>query len=594
MKIEGSLFAVHAHLSASRGRTLKHHEAVRRLFPAALALSLALRCEAQSNYWGTETLEAQQMERQYAAKRGTMGSADHAMVAACHSRSVEIGVTILQRGGNAVDAFIATTLADYVQAPGTSSIGGPLALLTFQAKSAEVHSLVAPLKAVFNPDGQWTAAQTAPGKQVLIPGAVAGLELLHRKQGRLPWRDLVAPAAQLAEQGFEVDPMYSAIIATFQATLAKSAYGRATYFHADGTPLKPGELIKLPAMAATLRGIARHGSNYLYRGAWRDEALHAIAQQGGLATARDFSSYRPTWGAPLRIAYRGHVVYALGAHDYGGARLLLGLEVLEKADVGTLGHYSESLDGLETMLRVVGAVNVQPSLYLHAFFEKPADAQAWLDGPLPIQLWREVSSRTTHAAKPVAGSHSYSLVVIDADGNAVAGTHTIESLPFGGGIFAGGVPLNNAAVAHPWKAGDTYATPPGEYIVEPMSATLAVRDNQVVFASSTFDGALWPADLEVATSALDFDWSPERIALAPRFGTYAMDIATMSADAEHTTIDKRFNAAVLTQMEARGLKLTQSGYFDTGMAVIVRRDAATGRLTGFTPEPLADGKAAGY
>ncbi|MFI5077432.1 MAG: gamma-glutamyltransferase, partial [Vicinamibacteria bacterium] len=230
------------------------------LFAATFSLSLVSPAGAQGTYWGSETAEARQLEQQYAAKRGTMGRAAHAMIAACHNRSVDIGLAILQRGGNAVDAFIAVTFADYVQAPGASSLGGPLGALVHDAKSGRVDHLSASLKTASDPAAQWTAGATARGMQVLIPGAAAGLELMHRKRGRLPWSELVAPAERLAREGFPVDYLYAAILGTYRTTLAQSEYGRATFQHADGTALRPGETLKLPALAATLAAIGKHGA----------------------------------------------------------------------------------------------------------------------------------------------------------------------------------------------------------------------------------------------------------------------------------------------------------------------------------------------
>jgi hypothetical protein len=122
---------------------------------------------------------------------------------------------------------------------------------------------------------------------------------------------------------------------------------------------------------------------------------------------------------------------------------------------------------------------------------------------------------------------------------------------------------------------------------------MAFRGKHLVLATSTFSGGLWPADLQTVVSALDFGWTPERIALTPRFGTYAVDLVKLVADPTTTLLDKRFNPAIVDKMAARGIKLSQAGYVDTGMIVAVTR-GTEGELLGFTPEQLPDGKAAGY
>jgi gamma-glutamyltranspeptidase/glutathione hydrolase len=546
-------------------------------------------------FWGGETAEAAALEARDLAKKGTMGVADHAMVAACHDRSVQIGLDILRRGGTAADAFIAVTFADYVQTPGASSLAGPMAALVYDARSGQVTSLGAPLKTVRSLDGQWTTGQTAVGKQVLVPGAVAGLEALHRRDGRLPWADLVRPAARMAREGFVVTPIYAAIASAYGAALRASDYGRATYFHPDGAPYRVGETLTLPAMADTLDGVALHGAAYVQTGPWAKAAVAAVRAHGGDMTAADLADYRAEWTPPLRITYRGRTVYGLSGHDSGGARLLLALKALEHGDIVALGHPSQSLDGLEAMVRVSRAVAAESALNTHAFFEDPAQPPALLAGPRAGEIWTDVQARIDRTSLPAPGSHSYAVTVVDAQGNAVAGTHTIESLPFGtNGIFVGGVPLNNTGVLHPYAADSAYATPPGRYLVEPMSAVLAFDAGKLVLAASTFSVSLWPGDFQMVSSILDFGWDPERVALTPRFGGYGLDLVKMSADLSVNVIDKRFKAEVIDAMKRRGVTLSQAGYVDTGMLVMIKRDPRTGRMTGFTPEALSEGRAAGW
>jgi gamma-glutamyltranspeptidase/glutathione hydrolase len=557
------------------------------------AAASAAEPDKPKTFWGGETTEAAQLQAQYAPKRGTMGVADHAMVAACHDKSVEIGLDILRRGGTAADAFIAVTFADYVQTPGASSMGGPMGALVYDAKTGKVMSLLAPLKTVASPTGQWTTGGTAVGKQVLVPGAVAGLEALHARAGRLPWAELVRPAARLAREGFPVTPQFSGITTAFAAALKASDYGRTAYLHADGSAYRPGEILKLPVLADTLDAIAEHGSAYMYTGAWARAAVEAVRARGGEMTEADLAGYRPEWGEPLKITYRGDVLYGPSGHDSGGARLLFAMKALEPADIRKLGHYSQSLDGLEAMVRISRAVSSEPSFYAQAFFDGPGP-QALLDGPRAGQIWTEVSARMAHAPAPQPGSHSYAVVVVDAAGDVVAGTHTIESLPFGtNGIFAGGVPLNNTGILHPYVAGSPYTTPPGQPIIEPLSAVIGFSNGKLELAMSTFSASLWPGDFEAASSLIDFDWTPEETALTPRFGGPAVDLVKLTADLTQTMLDKRYSAEVVAALKQRGVNLTQAGYIDTGMLVMIKRDAK-GRLTGFTPEQLGEGRAAGY
>ena len=569
-----------------------------RLAAAGLALTGLAPAQAQDKapltYWGTETADAAALARQYEPKKGTMGVAQHAMVAACHDASVAIGIDILRRGGSAADAFIAVTFADYVQAPGTSSIGGPMGAIVYDAKTKQVATLLAPLKAVRSPTGQWTAGEQAAGKQVMVPGAVAGLQALHKRYGRLPWAELVRPAARLARTGFTVNWLYAGVVRGFASAAGASDYGRKTFFHADGSPLAIGETLKLPVLAETLDGIAAHGAAFLRRGRWAKEAVEAVHAKGGEMVAADLAGYRAEWAPAIDTEYRGFTVYALGGKDNGGARLLLGLETLAHADIARIGHYSESLDGLETMVRVSRAVGAEATLYDHATFDRPGAIETLLDGRRAGQLWDQVIARRAPGEATPTGTHSYSVAVVDAEGNAIAGTHTIESLPFGSGIFVGGVPLNNAGLQHPYVAGAPGSTPPGADLIEPLSAVLAFEQGRLVLASSTFSASLWPADLELVSSILDFDWSPGRVALTPRFGGPNVDLVKLTADISTTMLDKRYSPELVSRMKARGLSFTQAGYIDTGMLVMIKQDRKTRELSGFTPEQLPEGRAGGY
>ena len=298
-------------------------------FGALLAVPMSRAEDASpQTFWGTETAEAATLEKLYASKAGTMGIASHAMVAACHDRSVEIGLDILRRGGSAADAFIAASFADYVQSPGASSLGGPMAALVYEAQTGEVQSLGAPLKAVQSLDGQWTVGEEALGKQVMVPGAVAGLEALYRRHGRLPWPELVLPAARLARKGFPVTPLFATITNAYAAALTSSTYGRAAYLRPDASSYVVGSIIKLPVLAGTLEAIARDGASYVQTGEWAQAAVVAVRERGGEMTLADLADYRPEWSKPLSITYRGRTIYGLGGHDSGGARLLLALKVL--------------------------------------------------------------------------------------------------------------------------------------------------------------------------------------------------------------------------------------------------------------------------
>src|SRR5947209_5207843 len=184
------------------------------------------------------------------------------------------GERILQEGGNAFDAFIATTFAEYVVTPGGTSLAGTLGALIFHAPSRTVEYLDGDYNRVRHPSGSWSTSDgfvnlvlDRSGKAVLVPGAVAGLELLSKKYGRVEFARVLAPAIDLAQNGFKVDEFYAAVVSIRADVLRKSPYGKRTFFVSD-QPIRKGDTLKQPEVAEFLRNVVRSGAPYMYTGPW--------------------------------------------------------------------------------------------------------------------------------------------------------------------------------------------------------------------------------------------------------------------------------------------------------------------------------------
>jgi gamma-glutamyltranspeptidase/glutathione hydrolase len=231
--------------------------------------------------------------------------AAHHMIAAANPFASRAGLETLRKGGSAVDAAIAAQMVLTLVEPESSGIGGGAFLLLYDAKHNKVTSFdgreIAPASAT---PGMFLDASGKPrphmdaipgGLSVGVPGVLAMLEMAHKQYGRLPWATLFQPAIQLAEHGFPVSRKMAAELREF-SEMEKMPDIRHYLYHADGTPLREGEILKNPELAQTLRAIASGGAKAFYSGpiaqAIVDKVQHAPVNRGGMTLA-DLARYKP-------------------------------------------------------------------------------------------------------------------------------------------------------------------------------------------------------------------------------------------------------------------------------------------------------------
>ncbi|MHC4607026.1 MAG: gamma-glutamyltransferase family protein, partial [Planctomycetota bacterium] len=260
------------------------------------------------------------------------------VVAAAEPAAAKIGADVLRGGGSAVDAAVAVQFALAVTHPGAGNIGGGGFLLVCEPRG-RVHALdyreTAPAaahpKLFQDADGNVVEhlslnSHLAAG----VPGTVRGMWEAHRKFGKLPWKDLLAPAIRLAEQGFAIDAALARSIAESAArfsALPEKFRGHVNftkYFHG-----KTGDRLVQEELAATLRRIAEKGPDGFYRGETARLIVEEMKRGGGLITPEDLESYRAKWRMPVEGTYRGHRVVSMPPPSSGGVALVQMLNMLE-------------------------------------------------------------------------------------------------------------------------------------------------------------------------------------------------------------------------------------------------------------------------
>ena len=386
------------------------------------------------------------------------------IVAVAHRQAAEAAQAMLAQGGNALDAAVAAQAMLGLVEPQSSGLGGGAYLLFYEAASRRITAWdgreTAPAAAgpdlFLGPDGAPLPFATARigGRAVGAPGVIPMLEAAHRAAGHLPWPVLFGPAIRAAEAGFPVSPRLAAALRRDAADLARQPALRALFFGPDGAPLAAGVALRNPALADALRQVAAHGAAALTAGPIADEIAAAVqtdAQPGRLSRA-DLAAYRPQRRPPVCLDLPPERLCSMGPSSSGGVAVLQTLGILAAlgpapgADPAFLLAEAERLAFADRDRYLADPDFVPMPLsglldpaYLRgrAALIDPARA---LPAPPPGLPPGAPAEGGTQPTQPEHGTSH--LVIIDAAGNAVAITTTIEA-PFGAHLLVHGFLLNN-------------------------------------------------------------------------------------------------------------------------------------------------------
>jgi gamma-glutamyltranspeptidase / glutathione hydrolase len=398
--------------------------------------------------------------------------AHHFIVAAANPLAAEAGYAILAKGGSAVDAAIAVQLVLGLVEPQSSGLGGGAFMLVHDARRAKLVAYdgreTAPAAArpdrFLGPDGHPLAFHDAVvgGRSVGVPGVPRLLALAHARHGKLPWSALFAPAIELAEHGFAVSPRLHALIASER--YFREPRIRAYLLDANGEPWPVGHRLRNPAYAATLRTLATQGADAFYRGPIADDVIataNGYAANPGDLTRADLASYRALVREPVCGNYRLYRVCGVPPPSSGGIAVLQTLAMLEPFDLSSMTagslwsvHFITGAERLAYADRdryvadpafVAVPAGLLDSSYLAArarALRSDKVLERALPGDPPVGRGEHARAALGDGDTPEYPSTSQ-IVVVDAAGNAVSMTTTIED-QFGSRLMtAGGFLLNN-------------------------------------------------------------------------------------------------------------------------------------------------------
>ncbi len=463
------------------------------------------------------------------------------MVVSGHLLSSRVGLEILENGGNAVDAAIATGFALAVNLPSGGNIGGGGFMVIYRADGEttafdfrEKAPLAARRDMFLDENGNYDGDINHQGYlAVAVPGTVAGLFLAHRRFGTLPMRRLIEPALRMAREGFVVTPRLAADMRQEAAEFRKYAGSARAFLKPGGAPYGAGEIWRQPDLARTLRRIQRQGRDGFYRGKTARLVAEEMRTRGGLLTKEDFLRYEATERRPVQGRYRGHRIISMCPPSSGGVALIEMLNIVEgfdlvKAGYGSAQHLHLLAESMRRAFadraRFLGDPDFNPDMPIDRLLSKEY-ARKLRTG---INVNRASVSDPTRFNDAYESEETTHYSVADSLGNAVVVTYTLEDL-YGSRIAIEGTGflLNN-------EMGDFNAVPggtdregqigtapnlvaPGKRMLSSMSPTIILKnDRPFLLVGSPGGRTIINTVFQLIVNVVDFNMDISEAIHAPR------------------------------------------------------------------------------
>lgn len=520
--------------------------------------------------------------------------ARHGMVSSQDATATRIGVDILRKGGNAVDAAVAIGFALAVTLPRAGNIGGGGFMMVHMAGSGRTVAIdyreMAPAAA--SADMYLDSVGKVDKKRARfsylssgVPGTVAGLALALEKYGTMSLAEVMTPAIFLAKNGVTVSPQMADALGRREERLSKHAATARIFLHADGTALASGEVLVQKDLARSLELIANQGPDAFYRGEIAKKIATDMEANGGLITLEDLKNYRALERAPVRGTYRGYEIYSMPPPSSGGVHLVQLLNILEDYPIAFLGH--NTANTIHVMAEAMKLAYADRSRYLGDpdFWNVPVAGLT--SKAYAAKLRERISLRHATPSKnikpgdplPYESNETTHFSVMDGAGNVVSNTYTLN-FSFGSGIVAAGtgILLNNEMDDFSAKAGvpnaygliggEANAIEPGKRPLSSMTPTILFRDGKPLLATGSPGGSrIITTVLQIIMNVVDHDmnvaaataasrihhqWLPDKLRVEVGISDDTLD--TLSAMGHHIEIG---NAMGSTQSVMR----IEQGFF---------------------------------
>jgi gamma-glutamyltranspeptidase/glutathione hydrolase len=486
------------------------------------------------------------LETNIFAARRELVRGKNAMVASQHPLASQIGVDVLKRGGNAVDAAIAVALALAVVYPEAGNIGGGgFMLIRFKdgRTTAIDYREMAPAKATRNifvndkgelvrGEGSSTVGYRAAG----VPGTPAGLDMAFQKYGskKLSWSELVEPSRKIAQNGYVLTARLANLFKSHKKTLSKYADSNRIFLN-GGKFYEEGDTFKQPDLAKTLERMQKKGAKEFYTGETARLIAADMKANNGLITEEDLKNYVAKERVPVRGTYRGYEVVSMPSPSSGGIVLLETLNILEKFDLRSMEHNSSRKYHVLTeafrrsfadRAEFMGDADFVSVPAAELISKKYAEKRSATIDLTKASTSKEIRAGEITGKEPMETTH---FTVVDADGNCVSNTYTINDL-YGSGVTAKGtgVLLNDEMddfAARPGTAnmfgliqGERNAVAPKKRPLSAMTPTIVLRkDGSLWFALGARGGPrIITAVTQTIINMIDHDMNLQQALDAPR------------------------------------------------------------------------------
>jgi gamma-glutamyltranspeptidase/glutathione hydrolase len=523
--------------------------------------------------------------------------ARHGMVASSQPLASEVGLDVLKRGGNAVDAAIAMAGVLNVTEPHMTGVGGDAFAMVYWAKTGKLEALNsagrAPRALTLEhfTSRKLSAMPTSGMDTITVPGAVDAWVTLLEKYGTRKLEELLTPAIALAEDGFPVAEKTAEDWAPEVAKLKQTEAAAKTFLVGGGAPL-PGTIFVQKNLARTLRALAAGGRDAFYKGEIARAISDYCAKNGGFLRMEDFAAHRADWVEPISTSYKGYVLFELPPNNQGLTALML-LNVLEGIDLRSMRH--------------------DPVRYYHTLIEATkiafADRNRYIADPafskLPVKelLSKDYAARRRALIDPGAaieaprhgefelGRDTTYLTVVDKDRNAVSFINSIFN-SFGSGVVAGdtGIMLHNRGTGFSLEPGHPNLYAPGKRPFSTLIPAMVFKDGKLLMSYGVMGGDIQAqGHAQVLVNLIDRGLNLQEALEAPRIRYVGGKRVMLEDEIGATVIEGLRKLGHERAMPPDGVR--HRVFMGGGQAIMI--DPATGALLGAS-DPRKDGLALGY
>ena len=496
------------------------------------------------------------------------------MVSSAHELASKAGVEILRRGGNAVDAAVATALALNVVEPNASGIGGG-GFMTLRTRDGKVVVLDYRETAPRSATKEMFASEQAKkekwsiqgGKSVGVPGWLAGMTYALEHYGTMTFGQVAQPAIRLAEKGFRIHPMQNQIITDEFDKLSQYNDPAQVAFLKDGLPLAAGDLCVQPDLAKTYRLIAQEGPRAFYQGDIAKALVEAVNRSGGTMTLQDLKDYKVLVREPVSGTYRGYRIYSVPPASSGGTHIVELLNILENFPMDRMGH--NKAQSLHVMAEAMKLVYADRGAYMAdtAFVKAPlkgltskeyAKAQAARIQPekvaaqvAPGDPWKYDEAKTAYLGGGIderVSTSSFS--VVDAAGDIVASTNTVNYF-FGSGVIVPGygIVLNDEMDDFSSDPKSVNAPEPGKRPLSSMSPTVVLdpQGNPYMTVGAAGATRIITAVAQILMNSIDYGMTMDQAIEQPRIYNLVS-----GGKAGKLTVEEGISPEVVNLLKLRG------------------------------------------